>query len=76
MRARVAQRLDDGEVRVGQLGILAHECDLHGVALVFRMVLRGEEPLPIRHVALARIEPQAFADAQVEVLLGHHARHV
>ena len=76
VRARVVQRLDDGEIRVGQLGVLAHERDLHGVALVFRMVLRGEELLPIRHVALARVEPQALADAQVEVLLGHHARHV
>ena len=72
----MVQRLDDGEVRVGQLGVLAHERDLHGVALVFRMVLRGEEPLPIRHVALALVEPQTLADAQVEILLGHHARHV
>ena len=74
--AGVMQRLDNGEIRVGQLGVLAHHGDLHRVDMAVRMVLLGQERIPLRHVAFARVQPQPLADAQVEVLVGEKGGHV
>jgi len=68
--ARVVQGLDNRQVGIGQLRILAHDGDLHLVGVLVGMVLLAQELVPLTHVALTRIETQTLANAQVKVLLG------
>ena len=74
--AGVVQRLDDGEVGVGQLGVLAHHADAGDVGAPVGGVHRLREGVPALHVALARLQPQPLADLDVKALLGEMSRHV
>ena len=74
--ARVVQRLDDGEVGVRQLRVLAHHADARDVGAGVGGVHRAREAVPALHVALAELEPQALADLRVEALRGEVLRHV
>ena len=70
------ERLDDGEVGVGQLGVLAHHADARDVLAGVGRVHGAREAVPALHVALPRLEPQALADLLVEALLREVRRHV
>ena len=74
--ARVVQCLDDGEVGVRQLRVLAHHADARRVLAGVGGVQRAREAVPPLHVALAEVEAQALADLLVEALSGQVRRHV
>ena len=68
--ARMVQGLDNRQVRIGQLRVLANDGDLHLVGVLVGMVLLAQELVPLTHVALTRVQTQTLANAQVKVLLG------
>lgn len=74
--ARVMQGLDNRQIRIRKLGVLTHDGNLNLVGVVVGMVLLAQELIPCAHIALARIEAKALANAQVKVLLGEQLRHV
>ena len=73
---RVVQGLDNRQVGIGQLRILAHDGDLHLVGVLVGMVLLAQELVPLTHVALTRVKTQTLANAQVKVLLGEQLRNI
>ena len=64
--AGMAQRLDHGEVRIGQPHVLAHDGDVDLAVAGGRRVQVG---LPIREVRVARVKTQAAQNQLVEVLV-------
>ncbi len=74
--ARMVQGLDNRQVRIGQLRVLAHDGDLHLVGVMVGVILFAQELVPLAHVALTRIQTQALANAQVKVLLGKQLRNI
>ena len=74
--ARMVQGLDNRQVRIGQLRVLAHDGDLYLVGVMVGVILFAQELVPLAHVALTRIQTQTLANAQVKVLLGKQLRHV
>ena len=74
--ASVVQGLDNRQVGIGQLRILAHDGDLHLVGVLVGMVLLAQEFVPRTHVALTRVQTQTLANAQVKVLLGEQLRNI
>ena len=71
--AGVTQRLRDGEVRVVQLHILAHQADLRLAAL---MADAPHEVLPLGQVRLGRVDVQLAADDAGQVRLFQHQRRL
>ena len=74
--ARMVQGLDNRQVRIGQLRVLAHDGDLHLVGVMVGVILFAQELIPLAHVALTRVQTQALANAQVKVLLGKQLRNI
>ena len=74
--ARMVQGLDNRQVRIGQLRVLAHNGDLHLVGVMVGVILFAQELVPLAHVALTRVQTQALANAQVKVLLGKQLRNI
>ena len=64
--ARMVQGLDNRQVRIGQLRVLAHDGDLHLVGVMVGVILFAQELVPLAHVALTRVQTQALANAQVK----------
>ena len=74
--ARMVQSLDNGKIGIGKLGIFAHYGNLDAIRMLVSMVLLANESIPVGHIALARVEAQALADTQVEVLVRQKARNI
>ena len=74
--ARVMQGLDNRQICIGKLGVLSHDGNLNLIGVMVGMVLLAQELIPCAHIALARIEAKALANAQVKVLLREQLRHV
>ena len=70
--AAVPQRLDDREVRVGQVDVLADEADAHRRGR--RDVDPVDERAPLGEVGLVLVEVQHPADVVVEALVVQHER--
>ncbi len=60
------ERLDDGEIRVREANVLAHDGD---VDLALAVVRRLEERAQRRQVDRARLKPQLVEHLHVETLL-------
>ena len=73
---RMVQGLDNRQVGIGQLRVLAHDGNLHLVGMMVGVVLLAQELVPLAHVALARVQTQALANAQVKVLLSKQLRNI
>ena len=69
---RVPQRLDDGQVRVVQLHVLADQCDAH---LAGQPVDAVGELRPVREVGLGRVKVEALEHEVVEALGAQRERH-
>ena len=71
--ARMPERLDDGEIRVRERDVLAHDRD---VDLALAVVRRLEKRLQRRQVDRAHLKPELVEDLHVEALLIEGKRHL
>ena len=70
---RMVQRLDDGKVRVGQVGVFADDRD---VTLPVRGILLSKVLVPAAHVGIALLEPEAVEHLDVKALVEERARNL
>ena len=71
--ASVAQRLGNGEIRVVQLHIFAHEADRHAVRAAADALKHG---VPLGHVRRGRVDVQLAADDLGKAVLFEHDRRL
>ena len=71
--AAVLERLDDGEIRVVQLDILAHQRDGH---LALRLLEAINQPRPVGQIGNALFHMKCLAHLVGEALLFEHQRHL
>ena len=69
--AGVAQRLGDGQVRIVQLHIFAHEADRHAARAVADALEHG---VPLGHIRRGRVDVQLTADDLGKAVLFEHDR--
>ena len=72
----MVQGLDNRQIGIGKLRILAYDGDLDLIGVMVGMILLAQELVPFAHVALTRIKTQTLANAQVKVLLGKQLRDI
>ena len=66
----MVQRLDNREICIGQLGVLAHHGDGSHIGARVGRVHRVGKATPLGEVAVSHIEPQTLANLHVKALLG------
>ena len=69
--AGVAQRLGDGQIRIVQLHVFAHEADRHAVRAVADALEHG---VPLGHIRRGRVDVQLTADDLGKAVLFEHDR--
>ena len=76
LEAGVAQGLDDGEVRVLELDVLADQRDPHRGVLLLRLVGLGDEPLPAGQLGRAGLHAEVVEHEVVDALGLEVERHL
>ena len=69
--AGVAQRLGDGQIRIVQLHVFAHEADRHAVRAAADALEHG---IPLGHIRRGRVDVQLTADDLGKAVLFEHDR--